>query len=400
MTLTILVDLDDTLLSNDMDVFIPVYLKALGDHLGHIVEPEKMVKALLYSTNLMMANDSPEITLKEKFDSHFYPALEMEEPKVRSVFEDFYAEKFPNLKQYTGVRQEAIEFVKEAKSRGYKIAIATNPLFPQTATYQRLRWAGLAPEDWDFDLISTYEFFHFAKPNPAYFGELLGQIGWPESPAIMVGNDWEADILPARKFGLPTFFVTSNGYAQHPSGNMQHAEGWLNEILPWIDKTPLENLEPEFNSPVPILSTLKSTPAAIATLLEEISNEHWAYRPDQDEWSIVEIICHLRDTDIEVNLPRLNILLYEDNPFIEAVDADTWALEREYNLYDGPTALSEFINTRKEQITILDSIQPEEWNINARHSILGPTTLQELMYIIARHDRLHIQQIHNVLSNL
>ena len=66
MTLTLLVDLDDTLLTNDMDVFIPVYLKALGEHLSHIVEPEKMVKALLHSTNLMLTNDSPEITLKKK----------------------------------------------------------------------------------------------------------------------------------------------------------------------------------------------------------------------------------------------------------------------------------------------------------------------------------------------
>ena len=48
-----------------------------------------------------------------------------------------------------------------AFSRGYRIAIATDPLFPRKATYHRLRWAGFDPER--FELISSFEHFHFTK---------------------------------------------------------------------------------------------------------------------------------------------------------------------------------------------------------------------------------------------
>ena len=55
--------------------------------------------------------------------------------------------------------------------------VATNPIFPRKAILHRLSWAGLAPEQVPFALITDYERFHFAKPNPAFFAEILAQLG-------------------------------------------------------------------------------------------------------------------------------------------------------------------------------------------------------------------------------
>ena len=52
---------------------------------------------------------------------------------------------------------------------------ATNPLFPKVATMNRLRWAGFDPED--FALFTTYEHYHYCKPNPAYYTEVLASLG-------------------------------------------------------------------------------------------------------------------------------------------------------------------------------------------------------------------------------
>jgi FMN phosphatase YigB (HAD superfamily) len=60
-------------------------------------------------------------------------------------------------------------------------------------------------------MIPSYETFHFAKPNPAYFAEFLAQLGWPKTPIVMVGNDVESDIGAARQLGLPVFWMASNG---------------------------------------------------------------------------------------------------------------------------------------------------------------------------------------------
>ena len=70
--------------------------------------------------------------------------------------------------------------------------------------------------------------------------------------------------------------------------------------------------------------------AGISTLLVGISEPSWIKRPSPDAWSLTEIICHLRDVEQEVNLPRLKKIIQENNPFIHGVDSDRWADERDY----------------------------------------------------------------------
>ena len=79
--------------------------------------------------------------------------------------------------------------IETAFEKGYRVAIATNPIFPQVATYERLRWAGVAPEKYPLEIISTYENFHFGKPHLAYYLELIAQIGWPDGGFVMVGDN-------------------------------------------------------------------------------------------------------------------------------------------------------------------------------------------------------------------
>ncbi|MFB2351719.1 HAD family hydrolase, partial [Priestia megaterium] len=72
------------------------------------------------------------------------------------------------MQSVTQVRPEAVDFVDWAFAQGYTIAIATNPLFPRTAIEQRLAWAKLPVDKYPFKIVSSYEGFHFAKPNPAF----------------------------------------------------------------------------------------------------------------------------------------------------------------------------------------------------------------------------------------
>ena len=55
------------------------------------------------------------------------------------------------------------------------MVLATNSIFPRIATENRIRWAGLEPDD--FALITTYENSTYCKPNPAYYREVLGKLG-------------------------------------------------------------------------------------------------------------------------------------------------------------------------------------------------------------------------------
>ncbi|NMC81011.1 MAG: HAD family hydrolase, partial [Chloroflexi bacterium] len=167
MKLTVLFDLDGTLLVNDMATFLPPYLKALGQSLAPL-PGEQVGREVLAATRRMVHKQEPAATLEETFDQNFYPRIGISKQELRPTIDAFYAQVFPSLRQYTQPRPEAIRLVEAAFEMGHQVVVATNPLFPRTAVLQRLEWASLPADRYPFALITTYEHMHFAKPNPAY----------------------------------------------------------------------------------------------------------------------------------------------------------------------------------------------------------------------------------------
>lgn len=398
MTLTLLLDLDDTLLANNIATFLPVYLQALANHLAPHTDRERIVPTLLAATQEMIQNQRPDRSLSETFEAAFFPALGMKRDALIVLIDEFYAEVFPTLQAYTNVKPAAISLVETAVQRGYRLVIATNPLFPRTAILQRLVWAGISPERHPFSLVTSYETFHFSKPNPAYYAEILARLGWPEGVIVMVGDNLENDITGARCLGLPAFWITQNGISP-PSGPYgPSGAGSLADLIPWLDSTPHEQLDADFNKSESILAILRSTPAALDSLTKDLKEEYWRRRPALDEWALNEIICHLRDGEVEVHLPRTLRVLQEENPFISGRDTDPWAEERHYIEQDGPQALVDFTKARVEMLDVLTPIGASGWARPARHAIFGPTDLQELVGIVSTHDRLHVHQAYETIK--
>ncbi len=90
------------------------------------------------------------------------------------------------------------------------------PVFPRTATYKRIRWAGLSPGD--FEIVTTYEICHASKPSTAYYREILDWIGLAPADCVMVGNDVGDDTGPAlslwpeNRTGAPERYTWRGGY--------------------------------------------------------------------------------------------------------------------------------------------------------------------------------------------
>lgn len=392
MTLTVLLDLDDTLLTNDMNIFLPAYLKVLSGFVD-TVPSKAFIKELLYATQKMTENTNPYKTLEQVFDEHFYPQLAVNKDALRLKIEEFYATAFHQLKAVTQPRPQSIQLVEEIFKKGHQVVIATNPLFPTTAIHQRLEWAGLSPAQYQFALITSFEQFHFAKPNPEYFLEILAQLGWPDQPAVMIGNSLTDDILPASKAGLPVFWL-NNYIDQFPDSLQPHSSyGEIENIIDWINQIDEEQPQINLNEPETLLALLRSTPAALSSLCQDLSEQAFKFHFQQDEWSITEILCHLRDVDAEINLSRISEICNHENPFLPSVNSDPWAVERQYQNQDAKLALKQFIQIRMELIELLITLLPKGWICPARHAIFGPTTVKELVSFIATHDRNHIQQI-------
>ena len=145
-------------------------------------------------------------------------------------------------------------------------------------------------------------------------------------------------------------------------------------------------------TPEGLLAVMRAAPAALDTFSSALSDGQWNSRVAPQEWCYTEILCHLRDSDREINLPRVAKILAEALPFITPVDADAWSAEREYCGEDGPAALRGFMESRAVLLDQLAQLSPEDWDRPARHAIFGPTTLRELLAFSAAHDRSHIAQ--------
>jgi FMN phosphatase YigB (HAD superfamily) len=393
MNLTLLLDLDDTLLENDIYKFLPHYLKALGIHLSKYVAPEQMAKELLAATDAMIANNQAMRTLEETFDANFYPAIGVAKQQVIFSLADFYERVFPSLSSLTRPIPAAIRLVDHALRLGHTVIIATNPLFPARAIQHRLAWANLPLSQYPFSIISSYEAFHFAKPNPAFAAECLAQMGWINQPAVMIGNSLSEDIAPAAQLGLPGFLVSpSNSSNLHTQLLPPSRQGTLDDAIEWLDEITSSLSLPEYNTPSSILAVLKTTPAVLDTFGRKLPPDCWNKPPAPGEWCFTEIICHLRDADAEINLPRFDRILAEENTFVAAVNADVWSETRGYCQESGIEALHGFNSIRSSLIQRLENLSPAQWETPASHAIFGPTTLRELAAFLAQHDRTHIQQ--------
>jgi FMN phosphatase YigB (HAD superfamily) len=206
MLKTILFDLDGTLLPINTDQFIGGYMKAVAKHVAHLIPPEVLTKHLWEATNQVIRSTDLTKTNAQVFGEHFYPAVGHPEERLTPVFEQFYAQEFPKLQEgLQGLPGLASQVVQACIDQGYEVVVATNPLFPMAAIIERLRWIGADHFPWR--LITAYEEMHAAKPNPAYFAEILERIGRRPEECLMVGNDVDEDGA-AEKVGIKTFFIT------------------------------------------------------------------------------------------------------------------------------------------------------------------------------------------------
>ncbi|MEP7137875.1 MAG: DinB family protein [Chloroflexota bacterium] len=395
MPLTLLFDLDDTLLDTNMDAFIPAYFQALTQVFEPRILPTVVLHALIQGTSQMNENLDPTCTLQKVFETTFYNELGSPKSEWIEVLEKFYDEVFPSLRVHTRQRIEAVPLMEWAFSQGHRIAIATDPLFPRKATYERLRWAGFDPAQ--FELISTFDNFHFTKTHSAYYAEVLGQLGWPDGPVLMVGNDVQRDLVSANKLGLKTYFI-DNESGSGPGFEAGH--GRLSDLRPWLESIDLTTLMPSYTSREADLGIMLSTPAVLQSLSLSLSEKDWRHEPTRNDWAMNEIVCHLRDTEREIHAVQLNLMLERPDAFIPRPDTSVWASEREYLNIDGVAALAEFASARLAIVDILKKLDDATWARKARHAIFGPTDFLEVLGFMANHDQMHIQQAWKTLRNL
>lgn len=200
-------DLDGTLLPMDQELFTKAYLGALGEKgatLGY--GSKELVQAVITGLEVMITNDGSK-TNEERFWEHFLKIFGGKVEDHSEKFDLFYQNEFKQVINTTSPNPLARKYVDLLKEKGYKLVLATNPIFPKAATYERIRWINLNVED--FALVTTYDNSRFTKPNLNYYRDILDTIGAKPEDCLMVGNDVQEDMI-VRELGMEVFLLTDN----------------------------------------------------------------------------------------------------------------------------------------------------------------------------------------------
>jgi len=142
-----------------------------------------------------------------------------------------------------------------------------------------------------------------------------------------------------------------------------------------------------------LLDAFQATQDILNGLLNGISAEKARAAIGGDEnWSVVEVVCHLRDAE-DFFIKRYQAMRDRDNPVIEAYDQEELARQRDYKSADFREALQSFITFRRQTISELSKLTPEQWERPGLHSELGQITIFAQVVHHAAHDAIHCAQI-------
>lgn len=231
MITTCLFDLDGTLLPMDQDTFVKAYFAGLVKAMApYGYDPTLLAKAIGAGSLAMIRNDG-----SARNEAVFWKTAQevvgRDIRKDEAHFLHFYENEFQQVQMVCGRNPQAAQAIAAIRAKGLRTILATNPLFPPVATYSRVRWAGLTPED--FELITTYDNSSYCKPNPDYYREILKSQGLTAEECLMVGNDVSEDMV-ARELGMQVFLLTDCLINREGKDISQYPHGGFPELLAYV----------------------------------------------------------------------------------------------------------------------------------------------------------------------
>lgn len=148
-----------------------------------------------------------EVTKKELIRKRFEDTFS--ELKITEIdpikMNTFYLDEMPNQKTlYPGV----IETLKYLKTKRYQLNIITNGF--KEVQNKKLESSGLRPF---FNKVFTSEEIKTPKPGPEIFEHAIKSINAKKVNSLMIGDDWDVDILGANIFGIDAVYIGNNSNA-------------------------------------------------------------------------------------------------------------------------------------------------------------------------------------------
>ena len=147
--------------------------------------------------------------------------------------------------------------------------------------------------------------------------------------------------------------------------------------------------------PFQALVHLRQTPEQVAGFLEGLSDAEMDRQPADGGWAPRNVIAHLRDAQLLVDY-RIQLMLAEDNPALEAKAVFEWAVQPDERLITVPEMVDIYRNSRRNTLSNLERIPLQNWWRTGRHQEFGVVTILQQASYFAMHEITHLPQLENL----
>ena len=146
-------------------------------------------------------------------------------------------------------------------------------------------------------------------------------------------------------------------------------------------------------NPDRLILTLERFGAALPALVGDLAEEDARWRPPVGGWSILEVVTHLADEEVEDFGTRLRLTLQGTSDPWPPIDPEGWAIGRRYNEGSLAEALGRFTAARRVSVAWLRGLNNPDWTRRYDHPQLGAIRAGDLLVAWTAHDALHLRQI-------
>ncbi len=146
-------------------------------------------------------------------------------------------------------------------------------------------------------------------------------------------------------------------------------------------------------NPSPIILEMTRNRDIFRHLLSNTPEETYLWRPQAQQWNLLEILCHLCDEEVDDFQARTRQALENpEEPFV-AIDPEAWVSSRNYAEQNYEAKLKEFLIARDSSLQWLRRQMNAPWEQAFLHPELGPLSAGQLLANWLAHDYIHLRQI-------
>lgn len=154
-------------------------------------------------------------------------------------------------------------------------------------------------------------------------------------------------------------------------------------------------METEVKAPQDILARLEEVSEELNTEVQELDDEDVNFNSDVDDWSVKQIMAHLRDAE-RIYGQRIKRILSEEEPFLQAFNPDELAEERKYQEEVWAEVRDTFQEARTANIELFRTLNPAQWLKGGIHQERGRITIRDIAQSLISHSEEHLEQIRHV----